>query len=235
MKIVEVRPRDGLQNMSQVVPTSTKIELIQRLAGTGLSTIEVTSFVSAKWIPQLADGSEVLRNLQSLVKSNANLNFPVLLPNVVKGLERASECGAKEIAVFVSATEAFSKKNINCTVAESLVRVRIRPGEHKNLESEFAGKYPRAILSHNVNPVYRYVSCIFQDPYEGLTYPQHVVTTTQALLDAGCYEVSLGDTLGVGTPADVSKLFTQLLRTIPSAFLAGHFHDTYGQAIANVV
>ena len=123
VKIVEVGPRDGLQNISQVVATSTKIELIRKLASTGLSTIEATSFVSPKWIPQLADGSEVLRSLQSIAKAKSNIQFPVLVPNV-KGLEKAHECGAREIAVFVSATEAFSKKNINCSVAESLDRVR---------------------------------------------------------------------------------------------------------------
>jgi len=123
VKIVEVGPRDGLQNISQVVPTSTKIELIRKLASTGLSAIEATSFVSPKWIPQLADGSEVLRSLQSIPKAKSNIQFPVLVPNV-KGLDRAHECGAKEIAVFVSATEAFSRKNINCSVAESLDRVR---------------------------------------------------------------------------------------------------------------
>lgn len=122
VRVVEVGPRDGLQNISQVVPTSIKVELIRRLARTGLLTIEATSFVSPKWIPQLADGSEVLKGIRSLT-STPNIQFPVLVPNV-KGLERAHECGAKEIAVFVSATEAFSKKNINCTVAESLVRVR---------------------------------------------------------------------------------------------------------------
>ncbi|KAH6717398.1 3-hydroxy-3-methylglutaryl-coenzyme A lyase/3-methylglutaconyl-coenzyme A hydratase [Leptodontidium sp. MPI-SDFR-AT-0119] len=217
VRVVEVGPRDGLQNISQVVPTSIKVELIRRLARTGLLTIEATSFVSPKWIPQLADGSEVLKGIRSLT-STPNIQFPVLVPNV-KGLERAHECGAKEIAVFVSATEAFSKKNINCTVAESLVRVRDVTKRANELGIKVRG----------------YVSCIFQDPYEGVTDPQQVVNTTQALLDAGCYEVSLGDTLGVGTPADVTRLFTILLRTIPAASVAGHFHDTYGQAVANVV
>ncbi|KAG4435293.1 hypothetical protein IFR05_009219 [Cadophora sp. M221] len=218
VRVVEVGPRDGLQNISQVVPTSIKIELIRRLARTGLSTIEATSFVSPKWIPQLADGSDVLKSIRNLVTSSSNIHFPVLVPNV-KGLERAHECGAKEIAVFVSATESFSKRNINCTVAESLVRVRAVTRRANELGIKVRG----------------YVSCIFQDPYEGVTDPQQVVNTTQALLDAGCYEVSLGDTLGVGTPADVTKLFTILLRTIPVEFIAGHFHDTYGQAVANVV
>ncbi|KAH7385108.1 hypothetical protein BKA64DRAFT_697166 [Cadophora sp. MPI-SDFR-AT-0126] len=217
VKIVEVGPRDGLQNISQVVPTSIKIELIQRLVRTGLLAIEATSFVSPKWIPQLADGSEVLRQIQSL-QAGSKIQFPVLVPNV-KGLEKAYECGAKEVAVFVSATEGFSKKNINCTVAESLDRVRDVTKRATGLGIKVRG----------------YVSCIFQDPYEGLTDPQKVVETTQALLDAGCYEVSLGDTLGVGTPADVTKLFTIVLNEIPAERLAGHFHDTYGQAIANVV
>ncbi|KAK0101861.1 hypothetical protein ONS95_001326 [Cadophora gregata] len=218
VKIVEVGPRDGLQNISQMVPTSTKIELIQRLARTGLTTIEATSFVSPKWIPQLADGSEVLRSLQNHIKTGSKIQFPVLVPNV-KGLERASECGAKEVAIFVSATEGFSKKNINCTVAESLERAREVTRRARDLGIMVRG----------------YISCIFQDPYEGMTDLQQVVKTTKALLDAGCYEVSLGDTLGVGTPADVTKLFTAVLREIPPERLAGHFHDTYGQAIANVV
>ncbi|PVH72833.1 aldolase [Cadophora sp. DSE1049] len=218
VKIVEVGPRDGLQNISQVVPTATKVELIQKLARTGLPTIEATSFVSPRWIPQLADGSEVLRSLQSHARAKSNIRFPVLVPNV-KGLERANKCGAKEVAVFVSATEAFSKKNINCSVAESLDRVRDVTKRARDLGIMVRG----------------YVSCIFQDPYEGLTDPQQVVKTTRALLDAGCYEVSLGDTLGVGTPADVTNLFTIILGEIPAERLAGHFHDTYGQAIANVV
>ncbi|KAE9366315.1 aldolase [Stipitochalara longipes BDJ] len=218
VKIVEVGPRDGLQNISQIVPTGTKIALIRKLARTGLPVIEATSFVSPKWIPQLADGAGVLQGIQSAMTSRPNIQFPVLVPNVI-GLEKANKNGAKEVAVFISATEGFSKKNINCTVAESLVRVRQVTKRAQELGIRVRG----------------YVSCIFEDPYEGVTDSDQVVNVTQALLDAGCYEVSLGDTLGVGTPADVEKLFSKLLRTIPPAAVAGHFHDTYGQALANVI
>ncbi|KAN0091871.1 3-hydroxy-3-methylglutaryl-coenzyme A lyase/3-methylglutaconyl-coenzyme A hydratase [Hyaloscypha variabilis] len=219
VKIVEVGPRDGLQNISQLVPTGTKVELIRRLSRTGLSKIEATSFVSPKWIPQLADGDMVLKAIQSLIASpQNNIGYPVLVPNV-KGLEKAVQNGAREVAVFVSATESFSQKNINCSVAVSLVRVRLVTERARALGIKVRG----------------YTSCIFEDPYEGSTDPEQVVTTTQALLDAGCYEVSLGDTLGVGTPSDVERLFTHLLRTVPASSIAAHFHDTYGQAIANVM
>ncbi|TVY37811.1 Hydroxymethylglutaryl-CoA lyase, mitochondrial [Lachnellula subtilissima] len=218
VKIVEVGPRDGLQNIKNVVPTHTKIELIQRLARTGLSVIESTSFVSPKWVPQLADGPQVLTGLQAIISTSDTISFPVLVPNV-KGLELACHNGAKEIAVFVSASEGFSRKNINCSVEESLIRFQAVATKAKILGVKIRG----------------YVSCIFADPYDGPTKPSQVIKVTQALLHAGCYEVSLGDTTGVGTVAEVELLLKEMLKVVPADKLAGHFHDTYGQAIANVI
>ncbi|TVY17580.1 Mitochondrial hydroxymethylglutaryl-CoA lyase [Lachnellula arida] len=218
VKIVEVGPRDGLQNIKNIVPTNTKLELIRRLAKTGLSVIESTSFVSPKWVPQLADGPQVLTGLQAIISTSDTIQFPVLVPNE-KGLELACRNGAKEIAVFVSASEGFSRKNINCSVEESLVRVQAVATKAKALGVKIRG----------------YVSCIFADPYDGPTKPSQVIKVTQALLRAGCYEVSLGDTTGVGTVAEVELLLKEMLKVVPADKLAGHFHDTYGQAIANVV
>jgi hydroxymethylglutaryl-CoA lyase len=217
VKIVEVGPRDGLQNIQQIVPTEIKVQLIRRLAQTGLSTIEVTSFVSPKWIPQLADAQTVMSKIHDLVQGG-KINFPVLVPNV-KGLDAAARSGAKEVAVFVSATEGFSQKNTNCSIAEALARAQevIAKAKVQNIR------------------VRAYISCIFACPYDGPTQPSQVIKVVKALLDAGCYEISLGDTIGVGTPADVEKLLQPLLRVVPADRLAGHFHDTYGQAVANVL
>ncbi|KAH6664261.1 3-hydroxy-3-methylglutaryl-coenzyme A lyase/3-methylglutaconyl-coenzyme A hydratase [Halenospora varia] len=216
VKIVEVGPRDGIQNISQQVSTKVKIELINRLADAGLSIIEATSFVSPKWVPQLVDAKQVLEGIRPLTQSE--IGFPVLVPNLY-GLELARQNGVKEVAVFVSASEGFSRKNINCSVDESLERVRGVTEKAKDLGIRVRG----------------YVSCIFADPYDGPTNPSQVTKVTKYLLDHGCYEVSLGDTLGVGTVADVKRLLEELLKTIPASKLAGHFHDTYGQAIANVL
>ncbi|KAG0648043.1 hydroxymethylglutaryl-coA lyase [Hyphodiscus hymeniophilus] len=216
--IVEVGPRDGLQNITKVVPTNLKIELIQRLAATGLPVIEATSFVSPKWIPQLADGPHVLRGIKTMMEGSNGIQFPVLVPNE-KGIQLAIRSGSKDVAVFVSATEGFSRRNINCSVDESLARVQAISEKAKAAGIKMRG----------------YVSCIFSDPYDGPTEPSQVIKVTQALLDAGCYEVSLGDTLGIGTVADVEVLLGEMLKTIPASKLAGHFHDTYGQAIANVI
>ncbi|KAH8652653.1 hypothetical protein BGZ60DRAFT_533515 [Tricladium varicosporioides] len=216
VKIVEVGPRDGIQNIPQPVSTKVKIELINKLADSGLSIIEPTSFVSPKWVPQLADAKQVLQGISSLMQSQ--IGFPVLVPNL-HGLELAYENRVKEGAVFVSASEGFSKRNINCSVDESLERVREVTEKAVTLGIKIRG----------------YVSCIFADPYDGPTNPSQVVKVTKYLLDHGCYEVSLGDTLGIGTVADVKRLLEELLKTIPASKLAGHFHDTYGQAISNVL
>ncbi|KAL4749596.1 hypothetical protein BDW72DRAFT_204666 [Aspergillus terricola var. indicus] len=219
VRIVEVGPRDGLQNIPQSIDSATKLELIRRLRDAGLQTIELTSFVSPRAIPQLADAQVVVKNtdIQTLLR-NPNLRLPVLVPNL-KGLERALQNGIKEVAVFISATEGFSRANINCTVDEGLERAR-----------QVASRAASAGVS-----VRGYVSCIFADPYDGPTQPSSVLRCTKTLLDAGCYEVSLGDTLGVGTPAEVRWLITYLQDNgVPLEMLAGHFHDTYGGAVANV-
>ncbi|CAG8076650.1 unnamed protein product [Penicillium olsonii] len=218
VRIVEVGPRDGLQNIRDTIPTSTKLELIQRLHQTGLQTIELTSVVSPKAIPQLADCREVLGNpdIKALLE-NPQLRLPVLVPNV-KGLEIAKQLGVREIAVFISATEGFSKANINCTVEQGIER-----------STQLASL---AIASDIL--VRGYVSCIFADPFDGPTPLPAVLRCVRSLLDAGCYEVSLGDTLGIGSPANVRELLNYLITNgIPVERLAGHFHDTYGQAAAN--
>ncbi|KAK7419595.1 hypothetical protein QQX98_003186 [Neonectria punicea] len=219
VRLVEVGPRDGLQNIAQQVQTNDKIELIRRLAATGLGSLELTSFVSRKAVPQLADCRDVLKSstVQQLLK-DGSYRLPVLVPNV-KGTKMAVECGVSEVAVFVSATEGFSRANINCTVEEGIKR---------------ACEVARMAQSHNM-AVRGYVSCIFADPFDGPTPPEAVVTAVEALLATGCYEVSLGDTIGVGTPQDVRNLVKVLSdRGVPLDRLAGHFHDTYGQALANV-
>ncbi|KAF7162831.1 hypothetical protein CNMCM5623_007953 [Aspergillus felis] len=219
VRIVEVGPRDGLQNISTPIPTATKLELIYRLEKAGLQTIELTSVVSPKRIPQLADCRDLLQHpsVQDLAK-DPKLRLPVLVPNL-KGLEIARSSGVKEIAVFISATEGFSRANINCTVEQGLERAK-----------EVAFQAIEAGLA-----VRGYVSCIFADPYDGPTPPAAVLRCVRALLDAGCYEVSLGDTLGVGSPARVRTLIQCLTDAgVPISSLAGHFHDTYGQAVANV-
>jgi hydroxymethylglutaryl-CoA lyase len=217
VKILEVGPRDGLQNIASQVPTPIKIELIQRLAETGLKDIEATSFVSPKWVPQLADGAEVMSSIVPMAQEKS-INLQVLGPNL-KGFENAFKAGAKEVTVFASATEAFSKANQNCSVEEALAT---------------AEKVARVALSNNV-AVRGVVSCIFSDPYSGSTDPNQVVRVAKRFLEMGCFEVGLGDTLGVGTPRKTKELLDLLLREIPAEKLAGHFHDTYGQAVANVV
>ncbi|GAB1217471.1 hypothetical protein ATERTT37_006710 [Aspergillus terreus] len=218
VRIVEVGPRDGLQNIAERIPTATKLELIRRLQETGLQSIELTSVVSPKAIPQLADCRQLLQNpaiQQSL--QNSRLRLPVLVPNV-KGFDIAQEHGVKEVAVFISATKGFSRANINCTVEEGIARAR-----------QVAAKAIHANMT-----VRGYVSCVFADPYDGPTAPSAVLRCVRALLGMGCYEVSLGDTLGVGSPANVRQLLHYLVENgIPFDKLAGHFHDTYGTAVAN--
>ncbi|KAG2419755.1 hydroxymethylglutaryl-CoA lyase [Aspergillus terreus] len=218
VRIVEVGPRDGLQNIKDPVATSVKLELIRRLRESGLSTIELTSIVSPRAVPQLADCREVLgdQTIKQL-QQHDGLRFPVLVPNP-KGLDIALEYGVKEVAVFVSATEGFSKANINCSVGEGIERA-----------SRVAEKAIR-----NGVAVRGYVSCIFEDPFSGPTEPSAVLRCVKALLSMGCYEVSLGDTTGVGRPEAVRELLTYLVdNSIPVERLAGHFHDTYGHAAAN--
>ncbi|KAK6066559.1 hydroxymethylglutaryl-CoA lyase [Seiridium cupressi] len=221
VRIIEVGPRDGLQNIKHLVSKETKIELIQRLAETGLRDIETTSFVSPKWVPQLADGhvvmQETLRFAESQGGQTHGYRFPVLTPNM-KGLQNAKAAGAKEIVVFASVTEGFSKADQNCTVDEAIRQARAVTKEALSLGIKVRG----------------FISCIFSDPFSGPTAPQDVLRVVQQFLDMGCYEVGLGDTLGVGTPKDTQNLLEVLLRDVPANKLAGHFHDTYGQAIANL-
>lgn len=235
VRIVEVGPRDGLQNIRQAINSATKLELIRRLCDAGLQTIELTSFVSPRAIPQLADAQTVVQtpDIQTLL-TNPSLRLPVLVPNL-KGLDRALQNNIKEVAVFISATEGFSKANINCTVDEGLERARQVASKAVSAGlwvRGYAAVYSTILLCSNSCS---YVSCIFADPYDGPTQPSSVLRCAKALLDAGCYEVSLGDTLGVGTPAEVRKLVMYLRDNgVPLEKLAGHFHDTYGGAVANV-
>ena len=213
VRIVEVGPRDGLQNEKQEVPTATKLELIERLADAGLPAVEATAFVSPKWIPQMADHTEVLER----IRRKPGVDYPVLTPNL-KGFEAARLAGATEVAIFGAASEAFSKKNINCSIAESLERFR-----------------PVAEAARNANIKVRgYISCVVGCPYEGEIAPQKVAEVAGALFDMGCYEVSLGDTIGVGTPARTQRMIEACAQRVPIEKLAGHYHDTYGQALANI-
>lgn len=219
VRIVEVGPRDGLQNFKTHVATETKLELVERLRQTGLKTIELTSIVSPKAVPQLADCRQLLstKSIQDLQKDE-HLRLPVLTPNL-KGLQIAMEHNVREVAVFASASEGFSKVNTNCNVAEGLERAR--------------QVCDRAIKANIA--VRGYVSCIFSDPFDGKTSRQTVVDVVRSLLSMGCYEVSLGDTLGEGTVVDVQDLLLSMSDAgIAINRLAGHFHDTYGQAVANV-
>ena len=214
--LVEVGPRDGLQNEPTPVPAATKVALIERLAAAGLPVVEATSFVSAKWVPQLADAGEVLRAVLAGAAA-AGTRFPVLTPNL-KGFDAAIEAGAREVAVFAAASESFSQKNINCSIAESL----------KRFEPVVASAQALDI------PVRGYVSCVAGCPYEGAVAPGAVATVAAALAEMGCHEVSLGDTIGTGTPASIARMLEACLRVLPAERLAGHYHDTYGMAIANI-
>ena len=213
VRIVEVGPRDGLQNEKQLVPTATKIELIERLAATGVPVVEATAFVSPKWVPQMADHAEVLRG----IRRRPGVAYPVLVPKL-KGFDAAVEAGATEVAIFAAASETFSQKNINCSVAESLKRFEPVICAATALDLKVRG----------------YVSCVVGCPYEGPIAPVAVAAVASRLAEMGCYEVSLGDTVGVGTPAAIGRLIEACARQLPVARLAGHFHDTYGMAVANV-
>jgi hydroxymethylglutaryl-CoA lyase len=212
VKIVEVGPRDGLQNESVHLDIATKVALIQGLADAGLQSIEAGSFVSPKWVPQMAGSDEVFKQLPP-----SQATYTALTPNM-RGLERAIECNVKEVAVFAAASEEFSQKNINCTIKESL--------------NKFQALTQKA-RDHSI-AVRGYISCVVGCPYEGDVDQKKVSSMAQSLLDMGCYEISLGDTIGVGKPENIESLLTETLKTIDSAKLAVHLHDTYGQAIANI-
>jgi isopropylmalate/homocitrate/citramalate synthase len=213
VKIVEVGPRDGLQNEPREVPTAVKVELIERLADAGLPSVEATAFVSPKWVPQMADHKEVLER----VRRKPGVSYPVLTPNL-KGFEAARAAGAMEVAVFGAASEAFSRRNINCSIAESLERFR------PVVEA----------ASDNGIKVRGYISCVLGCPYEGEIDPARVADVAAALHEMGCYEISLGDTIGVGTPGKAKAMIEACGKRVPVERLAGHFHDTYGQALANI-
>ena len=214
VKMVEVGPRDGLQNEPQTVPASVKIRLIDSLADAGLTAIEAGSFVSPKWVPQMADTAEVLAG----IRPRAGVSYPVLVPNL-KGFAAAQAAGAREIAIFAAASEAFSRKNINCSIAESLER--------------FA---PVAAAARQAGIKVRgYISCVLGCPYEGKVALAAVADVAARLLDLGAYEISLGDTIGVGTPAAAAAMVDAVAGRVPRERLAVHFHDTYGQALANIL
>jgi hydroxymethylglutaryl-CoA lyase len=213
VRVVEVGPRDGLQNEKGEVPTAVKLELIERLADAGLPAVEATAFVSPKWIPQMADHTEVLER----IRRKPGVSYPVLTPNL-KGFEAARAAGATEVAIFGAASEAFSRKNINCSIAESLERFR---------------PVVENALKENIK-IRGYISCVVGCPYEGDVKPQKVADMAAALYDMGCYEVSLGDTVGVGTPKKIQAMIEACTKRVPSGKLAGHYHDTYGQALANI-
>ncbi|CAK9207415.1 unnamed protein product [Sphagnum troendelagicum] len=214
VKVVEVGPRDGLQNESMTVPTSVKVELIHQLVAAGLPVVEATSFVSPKWVPQLADAHDVLAAIGNL----GSTQFPVLTPNL-KGFEAAMAAGAKEIAIFTAASESFAKANINCTIEESLARYR---------------QVCDAAKEQNI-PIRGYVSCVVGCPIEGPILADAVANVAQDLVEMGCYEVSLGDTIGVGTPGTVAPMLKVVMDVVPVERLAVHFHDTYGQALVNIL
>jgi len=213
IQIVEVGPRDGLQNEKIWVETETKIALIEKLADAGLTKIEAASFVSPKWVPQMKDAFEVL----SGIERRPGVTYPVLTPNL-KGFERALEAGVTEVAVFGAASEAFSQKNINCSISESVERFR------PVLEA----------AKKNSVRVRGYISCVLGCPYQGEVPLENVVNLAEKMFEMGCYEISLGDTIGIGTPLQAKKMVETVAEKVPVSTLALHFHDTRGQALANI-
>jgi len=213
IQIVEVGPRDGLQNEKEWVPTETKISLIEKLADAGLTKIEATSFVSPKWVPQLKDAHEVF----SGIKRIAGVSYPVLTPNM-KGFERALEADAKEIAVFSAASEAFSQKNTNCSIEESINRFRpvLEEAQKNNIQ------------------VRGYISCVLGCPYQGHVPVEDVINLAAKMIEMGCFQISLGDTIGAGTPVQAKTMVQKVVEKVPVSKLALHFHDTRGQALANI-
>jgi isopropylmalate/homocitrate/citramalate synthase len=212
--LYEVGPRDGLQAETEIVSAADKIALIDRLSASGLTYIEAASFVSKKWVPQMADATEVMAG----IARQTGVAYPVLTPNL-QGYEAAKDAGATTVAIFGAASESFSLKNINCSILESLARFRFVMDAAKTDGIKVRG----------------YVSTVIACPYEGRIAPEAVVRVASQMLDMGCYEISLGDTIGTGTPADVSRLLDAVLKVIPAEKLAVHFHDTYGQALANIL
>ena len=214
VKLVEVGPRDGLQNEPSPIETRAKVELINRLSHTGLRTIEATSFVSPKWVPQLADAEEVLTQ----IARKEGVVYPVLVPNM-SGLERALGVGAEEIAVFTAVSETFSQRNTNCSIAESIGRFK-----------------PVIARAHAESlRVRAYISCVLGCPYEGAIDVARVAELAHQLYELGCYEISLGDTIGVGTPRQAAAMVASVAAFVPIEHLAVHFHDTRGQALANIL
>jgi hydroxymethylglutaryl-CoA lyase len=214
VRLVEVGPRDGLQNEARTVTTEVRVELIDRLSDAGLPVVEAGSFVSPKWVPQMADTPAVMAR----IRRKPGVHYPVLVPNM-KGLEGAIAAQAQEIAIFGAASEAFSMKNINCSIAESLER--------------FA-PVAQSALDHGMR-VRGYLSVVLGCPYQGEVTPGAVADVARRLYDMGCYEVSLGDTIGTGTPAGTQRMLEAVARHVPTDRIAGHFHDTYGQALANIL
>ena len=213
IQIVEVGPRDGLQNEKEWVPTETKISLIEKLADAGLTKIEATSFVSPKWVPQLKDAHEVFTGIKRI----SGVSYPVLTPNM-KGFERALEADAKEIAVFSAASEAFTQKNTNCSIEESINRFRPVLDEARKT---------------NI-PVRGYISCVLGCPYQGNVAVEDVVNLAAKMTEMGCFQISLGDTIGAGTPVHAKRMVQKVSEKVPVSKLALHFHDTRGQALANI-
>ncbi|MCR9059721.1 MAG: hydroxymethylglutaryl-CoA lyase [Rhodobacteraceae bacterium] len=211
--IFEMGPRDGLQNEKQFVPTELKIQLVDRLSDCGFRKIEVTSFVSPKWVPQMADAQDVMDGIYR----HPAVVYSVLTPNV-KGYTAARKASADEVAIFGSASEGFSRKNINCSVAESIER--FKPLLEK--------------AQHDDMPVRGYVSCVTDCPYDGPTPPEKVADVARQLFELGCYEISLGDTIGAGTPETIGKMLDAVLEHVPASRLAGHFHDTKARALENI-
>jgi hydroxymethylglutaryl-CoA lyase len=213
VKIVEVGPRDGLQNEVEIVPAAIKLDLIERLVKAGLKNIETTSFVSPRWVPQMGDHLQIMRGLQQ----HPGVSYSVLTPNL-KGFEAAAQSGATEVAVFAAASEAFSARNINCSIAESLERFEPVMRSAQRLGIKVRG----------------YVSCVVGCPYEGKVDAERVADVAERLFNMGCYEVSLGDTIGIGTPVDVQTMLESVAKRVPVSALAGHYHDTYGRALMNI-
>ena len=213
VKVVEVGPRDGLQNEPQTIATDVKVALIERLADAGLPAVEAAAFVSAKWVPQMADGADVMAR----IRRKPGVAYPVLVPNL-QGFAAAVAAGATEVAVFGAASETFSRKNINSSIAVSLERFRPVIEAARAADVRVRG----------------YVSCVLGCPYEGDVAPAAVASVAGALHAMGCYEVSLGDTIGAGTPGKTAVMLDAVARVVPVERLAGHYHDTYGQALANI-
>ena len=209
VKLVEVSPRDGLQNESRIISTDIKIEFINRLSETGLSVIEATSFVSQKWIPQLSDHKEVFKHINKL----STVSYPVFVPNL-QGLKSAIEAGVNEIAVFSTPSNTFCERNINCSTTENLQHIEsmTKVAKEKNIR------------------VRGYISCVLGCPYEGEINPQAVADLAEKLIKLGCYEISLGDTIGIGTPIKTQIMLEKVLKAVPKEKIAVHFHDTYGSS-----